>query len=173
VAFLDFVSVVSILAAVVAAPFMLVGWSNMLVRPKERGIPVKSSLAFVGPVVIGLLCAGISTYVGQYRLAEFLDSASPHCTVSIDGRVAPNPAEVLDALRSIGDLPAHHSSPGSIFEVVISDPPRRFALWVARDSSDPREYWVFFPSPSKLAFRAALKTDIGHVKTSVFDGYGS
>jgi hypothetical protein len=38
-------------------------------------------------------------------------------------------------------------------------------------SADPQEYWVFAPSPSKLAARAALKKDIGHVKTSLFDTY--
>ena len=170
-AFLDFVGIISILAAVVAAPFMLVAWSNMLVRPRERGIPVKSTLAFVIPVVVGLLSGGVSSLIGECRLAEFVESVSPHANVSINGRPVQNPSAVIDALRSVGHLPAHHSSPTRIMVVSVSDPPRHLSLWMARDSSDPHEYWVFFPSPSKLAFRFALQTDIGHVKTSVFDGY--
>jgi len=171
VAFLDFAGVISILAAVVAAPLMLVAWSNMLVRPRERGIPVKSTLAFVIAVVVGLLSGGISSLIGECRLAEFVKSVSPHATVSIDGRPVRNPGAVIDALRSIEHLPAHHSSPTRIMIVSVSDPPRHLSLWVARDSSDSHEYWVFFPPASKLALRFASKTDIGHVKTSVFDGY--
>ena len=152
--------------------FAVAGWIVALRGLKRGRFLEKITVAFVVVVVVGLLSGGVSVYTGRYRLGEFLDSISPHCAVSIAGRAAPNPAEILDALRSIADLPAHHSSPGRTFDVVISDPPRQLTLWVARDSSDPREYWVFFPSPSKLAFRAALKTDIGHVKTTVFDGYG-
>jgi hypothetical protein len=44
-------------------------------------------------------------------------------------------------------------------------------LQLGRDSADPHEYWVFAPSPSKLAARAAMKKDIGHIKTTLFDPY--
>ena len=48
-----------------------------------------------------IIVANLDWTMGEApRLAEFLDSASPHCTISIDGRVAPNPAEVLDVLRN-------------------------------------------------------------------------
>jgi hypothetical protein len=169
---LDFVSVIAILAAVIAAPFMLIAWLKNMGRPKEeRVLPLKSTLFFVVPILVGMLAEGISTYIAQYRVAEFLDSLSPQYSILIDSKVVPNRSEILDALRHVGDLPAHHSHPTRIFNVTISDPPRQLLLWVARDSSDPHEYWVFFPSPSKLAFRAKLKTDIGHVRTTVFDGY--
>jgi hypothetical protein len=173
VVFLDVISVVSIVAAVVVAPLALLGWSNILAGVRSRGIAMKSTVVFVVLIIVGLLSGAISTSIGEYRLGAFLDSASPNCTVSIDGQVLPSPRAVLDALRRVGHLPAHHSSPGRILDVVIADPPRKLSLWIARDSSDPREYWVFFPSPSKLAYRARLKTDIGHVKTNVFDGYGT
>jgi hypothetical protein len=61
---------------------MLIAWSNK----GEREIPVKSTLAFVIPVVVGLLSGGISSLFGECRLAEFVESVSPHASVSIDGR---------------------------------------------------------------------------------------
>jgi hypothetical protein len=172
VAFFDSISVLSILLGVVCAPFAIIGWLTLRGSDRNRFLEI-SFVAFIVFSIMGLLSAGISTFIGQNRVGEFLDSASPACAVSVDGHIVPDSANVLAALREAGDLPAHHSSPTRTFEVVVSCPPRQLTLWVARDSSDPREYWVFFPSPSRLAYRAALKTDIGHVKTSAFDGYGT
>ena len=169
---LDFVYVVTILAAVVAAPFLLVGWSNYLSRrPEDRVFPVKSTLAFAMPVLVGMLTAGISTRIAQCEVAEFLEAVSDRYTISIDGHLAQNRQQVLDTLKQFTNLPAHHSSPTHELHVDISDPPRNLRLWIARDSSEPHEYWVFAPSPFKLASRAAMKKDIGHIRTSVFDQY--
>jgi hypothetical protein len=169
---LDFVIVIAILVAVVAAPFLLIGWSNYLSRrPEERVFPTKSVLFFVLPLLIGALAYGSSTLIAECQVAEFLDSVSSHSTVSIDGRIVQNRQEVLETLRGFQHLPAHHSSPGRIIQIDISEPPRNLRIWLARDSSDPHEYWVLVPSPSKLAFRASLKKDIGHIKTPLFDGY--
>jgi hypothetical protein len=172
VSVLDFVYVIALLMAVVAAPFLLIGWSNSLSHPKgQRPFPLKSTLFFAIPILVGMLAAGISTLIAQCEVAEFLESVSDHYAVSIDGHVAQNRQEVLNTLKQFANLPAHHSHPNRELHVEISDPPRRMRLWLGRDSDDPHEYWVFAPSPSKLAARAALKKDIGHVKTSVFDAY--
>jgi hypothetical protein len=169
---LDFVYVIAILSAVVAAPFILIGWSNYLGRrSEERVFPLKSTLFFAVPVLVGLLAAGISTSIAQSEVAEFLSSVSDRHTISIEGRLSQNRQQVLDTLKQVTNLPAHHSSPTRELHVDISDPPRHLQLSVARDSSDPHEYWVFAPSPSKLASRAAMKKDIGHIRTAVFDEY--
>jgi hypothetical protein len=169
---LDFVYVIVILLAVVAAPFLLVGWSNYLGRrPEDRVFPLKSTLFFAVPVLVGLLAAGISTLIAQCEVAEFLASVSDRYTISIDGHPTQNRQGVLDTLKQFANLPAHHSSPTRELRVDIFDPPRHLELWIAQDSSDPHEYWVFAPSPSKLASRAAMKKDIGHIRTSVFDEY--
>jgi hypothetical protein len=161
-----------ILFAVVAAPFLLLGWSNYLSRrPEDRVFPLKSTLFFALPVIIGLLAAGVSTLIAQCEVAEFLASVSDQYTISIDGHLTQNRHEVLDTLKQFTNLPAHHSSPTRELHVDISDSRRHLELWVARDSSDPYEYWVFAPSPSKLASRVTMKKDIGHIRTSVFDEY--
>lgn len=118
-----------------------------------------------------MLAVGISTLIAQCEVAEFLASVSDHYTISVDGHVVQNRDQLLATLKGFADLPAHHSQPARELHVEISDPPRQMQLWLGRDSDDPHEYWVFAPSPSKLAARAAMKKDIGHIKTSVFDAY--
>src|SRR6476646_4322866 len=125
-AFFDILGIACLFAAIVAAPFLLVTCIRLARIPsRDRPLPVKSALFFVVPVVIGLLTGGISEYIGQYRLGVFLDSVSPSSSVSVDGKVVQNPREILDVLRRIGPLPAHHSDFGRIFDVTLSDPPRQ------------------------------------------------
>jgi len=172
VSVLDFVFVIALLVAVIAAPFSIVGWSNSLSHPKgQRPFPLKSTLFFAVPVLIGVLAAATSTLIAQSQVAGFLESLSERYTISVEGRIVQNRDEVLAAVKAFADLPAHHSSPTRELHVDISDPPRHLQLALARDSSDPQEYWVFAPSPSKLAARASMKKDIGHIKTPVFDAY--
>jgi len=169
---LDFVIVVAGVIGVISAPFLLIGWSNYLSRrPENRVFPVKSALFFVVPLLVAALAYGTSTLIAQCQVAEFFASVSDHYTISVDGRPMENRDQVLVTLKEFADLPAHHSHPTRELQVEISDPPRRMRLWLGRDSDDPHEYWVFASSPSKLAARAAMKKDIGHVKTSVFDAY--
>lgn len=168
---LDFVFVIAALWAVVAAAFMMVGWSNYLGRrPEDRVFPLKSMLFFAAPVLVGLLVAGISTFIAQCEVEQFLGSLSDGYTISIDGHPTQNRQQVLDTLRQFTNLPAHHSSPTRQLHVDIADPPRHLQLSLARDSSDPHEYWVFVPWSSKLASRAA-PLDIGHIRTTIFDEY--
>jgi hypothetical protein len=172
VSVLDFVFVVALLTAVVAVPFLLIGWSNSLSERQEaRPFPIKSTLFFAVPIIIGWLIYLISTSIAQFKARQFLESVSDKCIVAINGNPVQNRNEILNTLRSVADLPTHHSSPTHMIDVDLSDPPRHLSLWVARDSSDRREYWVFAPSPSKLGLRASLKKDIGHVITPVFDQY--
>ena len=169
---LDIISVVAILAAVLAAPFLLINWFSYIFRRGKTGpFPIKSTLFFAVPVIVGLVAGWTSGSIAQFQAREFLESLSQQVSVSIDGKEVQNSGEILIALGGIKDLLAHHSSPTRNIYVDISDGPRHLRLVLARDSSDPHEYWVFGPSPSKLALRANLKKDIGHVITPVFDQY--
>jgi hypothetical protein len=172
VSVLDFVFVIALLMAVVAAPFLLIGWSNSLSHPKgQQPFPLKSTLLFAIPLVVCLVAVSVSTLVAQCQVAEFLGSVSDRYTISVDGHVVQNRDQLLATLKEFADLPAHHSHPTRELQIEISDPPRAMRLRLGRDSDDPHEYWVFAPSPSKLAARVAMKKDIGHIKTSVFDAY--
>jgi hypothetical protein len=169
---LDFISVITILTALVAAPFLLVGWFTYAFRRREsRVFPIKSTLFFAVPVAVGLLAGWTSDSITQDQTLDFLRSASAKASVSIDAHEVQNSDEILNALRSIRKLFPHHSDPTRTMRVEISDGTRSVLLLVARDSADPHEYWVFAPSPSKLALRWNLEKDIGHVITPVFDQY--
>jgi hypothetical protein len=171
VALLDSVFVVAILIAIVATPFFFIAWFNGSSPHKRWRASSVIALLFPICIVLGWLVSLTSTSIAQSQVAEFLESVSDHCTISVDGRIVQNRDQVLATLKGFANLPAHHSSPTRELHVDISDPPRHLQLVLARDSSDAHEYWVFAPSPSKLAARLAMKKDIGHIKTSVFDAY--
>jgi hypothetical protein len=168
---LDSIYVIAILIAIVAAPFFFIAWFNGS-SPRKRW-RVFSVIALLFPIciVLGWLVSLTSTSIAQFKAHEFLDLISNQCVVRMNGKPVQNRDEILSALKTIRDLPAHHSSPTHTIDVQLSDPPRHLSLWVARDSSNPHEYWVFPPSPSRLASKAALKKDIGHVITTAFDQY--
>jgi hypothetical protein len=171
VTLLDSVYVIAILVAIVAAPFFFIAWFNGSSRRKSWRVFSVIALLFPICVVLGWLVSLSSTSIAQFKAHEFLDSVSNQCVVRINGKPVQNREGILSALKAIRDLPAHHSSPTHTIDVELSDPPRHLSLCLERDSSNPHEYWVFTPSPSRLASRAALKTDIGHVITTAFDGY--
>jgi hypothetical protein len=131
---------------------------------------MKSTLFFMMPVVLGFIVSWTSTSIAADEVRRVLDSLSANCVVSINSRPVESRNEILDALRTSRGLRAHHSHPTQTIDVEISDPPRHLSLEVARDSEN-KEYWVFVASPSELTSRASLKTDIGHIMTSVFDAY--
>lgn len=168
---LDFVFVLAVLVAVVAAPFSFIGWSNSLSHPKgEQPFPLRSTLLFAIPLIVCTLAAAASTFVAQCQVAKFLGSVSDRSTISVDGHVVQNRDQLLATLKEFADVPAHHSHPTRELQVEILDPPKSMHLWLGRDCDDPHEYWVFAPSPSKLAARVGMKKDIGHIKTPLFDG---
>jgi hypothetical protein len=171
-AVLDATFVALVLIAIVATPFFVVNWLLYVFKRKKRsGFPTKSTLFFIVPVVFGLIIGRGTASIVAGDIHDFLNSLSPNCVISINSKPIQNSDEVLSTLKTFRSLLAHHSHPTHTIQVVISDPPRHLSLEVSRDSEDPHEYWVFVPSPLKLARRVDLKTDIGRIKTSVLDDY--
>jgi uncharacterized membrane protein len=156
---LDATYVVVLLLAVVAAPFFAVNWLVFVMRRKERRVfPMKSTMFFAILVVLGFVISRIATSIAQNQVRATLGSLSDACAVSINSTPVENRDEVLNTLRTFHGLPAHHSHPTHTIDVEIADPPRQLSLQVARDSENPSEYWIFVPSPSPLARKAALIT---------------
>src|SRR5260370_33536897 len=119
---LDFISVVAIHGAVLAAPFLVISWFSYVFRRKRTGpFPIKSTLFFAVPVVAGLLAGWKSESIAQLQTCEFLQSLSAQARVSVDGHEVQNNAETLNALRGIQNRMAHHSHPTRTITVDISD----------------------------------------------------
>jgi hypothetical protein len=152
--------------AIIATPFMLVNWFRNLARPKaQRSFPLKSVLFFSIPVVSGLLIGFTGTFIGQLQVLHFLDDVPPDVRVLVNQQKVKNPAEVIAALRELRDLPAHHSEPTHPIRLDIYGQ-SHLALSLARDSGNPREYWVF--CPRHLITR---NNEVGRIITPVFDVY--
>lgn len=167
---LDFFTVIAGMIAILAIPFALVGFVRNLARPREeRVLMTKGALVFAIAIIISLLVGRVSESLAQFEVLQTLHAFSDQCSVSIDGRGVSNSRAVLRALQDLQDVPAHHSSPTRTRAIDISDASRSLHLWFARDSSNGHEYWVFAPSPARLALKAGLRKDVGHVITSVFD----
>jgi hypothetical protein len=83
---LDFISVVAIFTALVASPFLSIGWFTYAFRRREnRVFPIKSTLFFAVPVAVGLLAGWTSDSIAQDQTLEFLQSVSANASVSING----------------------------------------------------------------------------------------
>jgi hypothetical protein len=116
-------------------------------------------------IIVGLVAAASSKSIAQFQVQRFLESQSRGATVSINGQRVQNGDEVLTALKSLSDLPAHHSHPVKKITVEISDG-TRLVLWLGRDSDNPREYWVYYPK--HLITR---NNEVGRIITPLFDAY--
>jgi hypothetical protein len=116
-------------------------------------------------IVLGLVAAASSTSIARFQVQRFFESRSHGATVSINGQRVENADEIVTALQSLSDLPAHHSHPVKTMTVEISDR-TRLLLWLGRDSDNPREYWVYYPK--HLITR---NNEVGRIITPLFDAY--
>ncbi len=163
---LDALFVACGVTAIIATPFMLVNWFRNLARPKaQRCFPLKSVLFFAIPVVCGLLIGFTGAFIGQLQVLHFLDGVPPEAPVLVNQQKVKNPAEVIAALRELRDLPAHHSEPTHPIRLDIYGQ-SHLALSLARDSGNPREYWVFYPR-----HWITRNNEVGRIITPVFDAY--
>ena len=164
---LDLVFIAAGLTALIALPFLVVTWSNYLGSlPQNRVFPLRSVAFFAGGVIIAMCTAFVSQSLAQESVLDTLRlCSSSNSTVHIDGREVANPAEVLNTLKQVHDLPAHHSSPTKTFTVDIHGP-KHLILALSRDSGNPSEYWVFYPK-----YWITRHNEIGRIITPIFDGY--
>ena len=116
--------------------------------------------------MVFLAASDTSQRIAQATVLDELDAFSEKSRISINGAPAPNPNEVLRAVKTLKWLRAHHSSPTKEFKVEVSDDSHQIVLWLARYSRNPREYWIF--DPRNLVTRS---NEIGRIVTPVFDSY--
>jgi hypothetical protein len=159
---LDAVSITTFVAALVALPVLFVMWF----RHPDRGVPIRGALVFGALIGTSMCTAWTSASWAQAGVLDALDLCSTaNSSVLVNGREVSGPAEVLSTLKELRDIPPHHSSPGKRLSIDIFGP-SPVSLVLARDSSDPREYWVFLPK-----YWITRSKEIGRLKTAVFDAY--
>jgi hypothetical protein len=126
---------------------------------------VAAFLVFGGIICLEALLHAIINSAALAEVRPVLDS--PVSAVRVNGRSVTEPAPLISALRDISQpIMGHHSHPTRRLEVQIEGDGYRLMLYVARDSGNPREYWVYYPG-----FRATMIADIGHVFTPALDEF--
>jgi hypothetical protein len=112
-----------------------------------------------------LIVGASSTSIAQFQVQRLLQAEPSDSRVLVNGTPVSNAEEVLKTLRELQDLPAHHSSPGHRISVDIYGS-SHLLLVLARDSSNPREYWVLYPKHF-----ITRSNEIGRIVTPLFDAY--
>ena len=126
---------------------------------------MKAVLFFIVPILVGIAAADTSQHFAHDQVLDKLDAIKDDYRISINGRQAQNPSEILAALKKLDWLSAHHSSPTKRISVEISDD-SCIRLQLARDSGNPREYWVFYPR-----YFITKSNEVGRIVTPLFDAY--
>jgi hypothetical protein len=166
---LDVVFYTSIILALISAPFFLFSSVPYLASrncgPASR-IASVSFVVFMLSVLVGLFSSATSVSFARYEVIDKLQAAGDNCEISINGKPAQNSREILGVLKTLHALPAHHSEPTHVIDVDISYGSEHMMLRLARDSGDPKEYWVFFPK-----YRITSTNEVARIKTAAFDSY--
>jgi hypothetical protein len=145
---LDIIACASLITAVVSAPFFLFScvpyWASKNSGAASRIASVSFSVFGIS-IVVGLLVGWTGVSIARYEVRDNLQAAGDNCQISINEKTVQNSKEILTALRTLHTSPGHHSNPTHAINLQVSYDSGRMMLRLARDSSDPKEYWVFFP----------------------------
>jgi hypothetical protein len=99
-------------------------------------------------------------------ILKLLDAPDDQFAVTVNGQPTPNGRAVLQAMRGVHSMMAHHSHPDHKIPIVIRREQEVLELTLGRDSDLGQEYWIFWTreaaNPNRL--------EIGRIRTSVFDG---
>ena len=173
---LGFVTYAAFICALVALPFFFINFlryrSKILADRSLRSrwlkapFPLKSVVAFAGSIAIAITAAQFSREIAHDDVLRELGAVTSDCHILVAGRPAADPTRLLDLLRSLRSVTAHHSHPSHSISIRIVCSSDHLDLTLSRDSSDPHEYWVFLPR-----YRVTSMNEIGRVSTEIFDSY--
>jgi hypothetical protein len=153
-----------VLAAVIAWVFAAAG--HMSARRNGRRTSPMFFAGILGFAAIIGAEFGVAAIVKQAALKEIRPKLFANVAgVEVNGTPAKNRAALVDAVRNMHDIMAHHSSPRIRFEVLLETANGPLALCLGRDSQDNHEYWVYYSG-----FHSTQSNEIGHVFTSALDG---
>ncbi len=131
----------------------------------SRRFPVISIGLFAVPILLVFAVVNVISAAARSEVRTILDGAED-AEVSINGVVVADPAPVLNALRSMTWMSAHHSFPTTRVHVVVRSTKGKLAVDLGRDSHQPQEYWVFYPG-----YGATTTNEIDRIVSSAFDAY--
>src|SRR6266436_5979095 len=140
---LDFIAIALFVLTLITLPIFLLNSFFYIYRRHAKsgalpkGPPVKSLKALLIPIAVLFGICFLSVTSAREQVLHSIDSVSANCTVSVNGRVAQNPTEVLQTLNHLYCDWGHHSNATKRISVVISDKSTRIVLTLARRSENP------------------------------------
>ena len=138
-------------------------WRRPLRAQRRRPIFFRAATGFL--VIVLFLC-GAAVFLGQAALDELRPRLNaPVEQVLVDGAPIGAAEPLVAALRGIESHRYHHSHPTASFRVQLQTSAGPLELTLRRDSTEPREYWVYYPG-----FAATEANDVGAVFTDALDG---
>jgi len=162
------------ITALVALPFFLVGGVRFMRQTSTTNTALSNSRLKGMPLISGLLVVvpllAVAIYVANVKESDRRDvvtsvrSLPIDSIVLVDGKPAANSRAILDALKAVRPVGAHHSHPIKVLQIEIRAPAGSMSLSLGRDSQFPREYWVLYNPQFTDA-------GIGRIETSELDAY--
>ena len=139
---------------------------NPIKKQKAQKVYFCAIAAFAVLVTCPILMNRSIAARAQVEVAEFF--VDPVKAVEVNNVAVANPAQLIVDLHQINfsSMRYHHSHPTKRIKVILLSDKGDMVLVLARDSSNPHEYWVFYP-----AYRSTQMNDIGKVMTSALDDY--
>jgi hypothetical protein len=92
--------------------------------------------------------------------------AADACSVSVNGQCFADPAALVAKLRELKYAATQESHALAPLKTLIETSAGQIELWLGRDSSNAREYWVFHPGLESTRSNA-----IGHIFTDLLDAW--
>lgn len=165
------IGVIALFVVLINALFMPL-FRFLIYRGKKTSIypkkfPLKSTICFMFAIPAIFMLDGLVSSSLRNRTIEFLSEVSSNPSVRVNGELAEKPMEIIEELKKVRSLPAHHSRATKKISIEITSDGEILALELSRDSDRKREYWVFYPA----FFRFTTRNHIGGIISDIFDGY--
>ena len=131
-----------------------------------KNFPIKTFTCAIGSLALVLVLSDLARTGARNGLKRYLGNVSGDVAVKVNGEFVANPNEIVDKLRKVAPLPAHHSRTTKKICLEILSNDNVLTVRLERDADIPEEYWVFYPR-----YRWRLYDEIGRITTNLFDDY--
>ncbi len=165
--------------SLISIPFLLFFWGKTVLyarnSPKPKNIrdvfgliPKKSTALFIGPILFTIIFTQILIFQARTQTSQFLNSMSPEYKVEVNGKELRDKKGFTDTVQNLYSTIGHHSHPTESLFIDVTDKKGHLKLLAAKDSDQPDEYWIFYPS-----FETLKRNEIGRIRTHLFDSYST
>lgn len=123
-------------------------------------------IAFILPIIITSVLSFTVKKIVRHEVKVWLENVSNNAIVSVNNEEVQKPRTIIDGLKKLTVLPAHHSRVTKRIRIAIRDGDQGLVIDLGRDSDRHEEYWVFY-----LGYRHTCVNEIGRITTTLFENF--